>query len=142
MAENVEEKSRRRRRRKAQEEEVEEAADKSVTASKGRITPGRRTRKEEDTGGNFLTRSLRAMNIYRKGVGDELSKVTWPTPQELRRLSIIVTIVLIVSSLALGALSFRLYGSLYSGFRKRDRLRHHVWCHHPWFRGLYTHGTQ
>jgi len=107
MAENVETKSRRRRKRNAEDEGAEDI-EKGVTTGKGTITPGRRTRKdvESDGGGNIITRSLRGMNIYRKGVSDELSKVTWPTRDELRHLSVIVIIALIASSIALGALSF------------------------------------
>jgi preprotein translocase SecE subunit len=47
-----------------------------------------------------------SLREYFTGVRSELTKVTWPTRQDTRRLSIIVIIVLIISSIILGAISF------------------------------------
>lgn len=107
-AEQVEEKSKRRRRRASAEEEVEEEYDeeRGLSEAKGRITPGRRNRAAVQEEGNFITRPLRGILEYFEGVRDELRKVTWPTREELRRLTVIVTIVTIASSLILGAIAF------------------------------------
>ncbi len=42
---------------------------------------------------------------YFEGVRTELRKVAWPTREDIRRLSTIVIVVLILASLALGAIS-------------------------------------
>jgi len=108
-ADQVEEKSRRRRRRRNNDEaeDLEEDDDRSITAAKGTVTPGRRNRGvEKQDEGNFLTRPFRGFFEYIEGVRDELRKVTWPTREELRRLTVVVTNVTIVSSLVLGTISF------------------------------------
>ncbi|NUQ07280.1 MAG: preprotein translocase subunit SecE [Anaerolineae bacterium] len=43
---------------------------------------------------------------YFEGVGSELRKVTWPSQDDLRRLSIIVIVTLVAAALALGVISF------------------------------------
>jgi preprotein translocase subunit SecE len=86
--------------------EAEEAA--VVPVGKGRATPSRRQAEEEEEkerGGNFVTRFIYGMREYFQGVGSEVRKVNWPSREDTRRLSIIVVGVLIVMSLALGAIS-------------------------------------
>lgn len=121
-AENtVEEKSRRRRRRSVEEPEneliendtdeddVEIVADSSrgVTAKKGRATPGRRNQiaEAEEQRSNALTRPFFDLRDYFIGVQDELRKVSWPTREELRRLTVIVLVVTILASIVLGIIS-------------------------------------
>jgi preprotein translocase subunit SecE len=86
------------------EEESEESDSRALTAAKGRITPGRRTQEAEGEGGNFFTRLVRGLVGYFEGVRGELRKVTWPTREEARRLTIIVVVALIISSLILGGI--------------------------------------
>ncbi len=107
-ADQVEEKSRRRRRRSSAEDADIENEEVGLTEGKGRATPGRRSRRGVSTQdeGNFITRPLRGIVEYFSGVRDEMRKVTWPTREELQRLTVIVTIVTVVSSLVLGAIAF------------------------------------
>jgi preprotein translocase subunit SecE len=100
----VEKKSRRRRRNRDEESNEDEEAS-GLTGGKGRATPGKRSRKKAEEGGNFITRSLRGTRNYFAGVQDELDKVVWPTREELIRLSRIVLIVTIAAALVLGAFS-------------------------------------
>jgi len=81
---------------------------KGITASKGRPTPSRRQMEEESevVQGNFFQRSVATLREYFAGVRTELTKVTWPTREDTRRLSIIVIVVLIISSIVLGIISF------------------------------------
>jgi preprotein translocase subunit SecE len=81
---------------------------KGVTAGKGRPTPSRRQMEEEadEVHGNFIQRTVAGLREYFSGVRSELQKVTWPTRQDTRRLSIIVIIALIISSIVLGLISF------------------------------------
>ena len=81
---------------------------KGITASKGRPTPSRRQMEEEAevVQGNFIQRTVAGLREYFAGVRTELTKVTWPTREDTRRLSIIVIIVLIISSIVLGIISF------------------------------------
>lgn len=101
------EKGRRRRRRSSRKDEPEvsqEAAEPEmgVSQAKGRATPSRRRETQQEHGsGNLLTR----FRDYIEGVQSEMQKVVWPTRQEARRLTIIVLIVLIASSIALGTIS-------------------------------------
>ncbi len=102
-----------RRRRQAEEPEVEnvelEADDVpagAITPKKDRATPSQRHEDENDKkGGNIITRTVRGLGEYFEGVRSELRKVAWPTREETRRLTIIVLVALIVSSLVLGAIS-------------------------------------
>ena len=84
------------------EETVE---DRGITAGKGRATPSRRRQDEEEESGNFFTRTIRNLREYFQGVRSELEKVFWPTRPEVRRLTIIVLVTLVISSLILGAIS-------------------------------------
>lgn len=83
----------------------EDVEDRSITAGKGRATPSRRRQGEEEESGNFLTRTIRGLREYFEGVRSELEKVIWPTREEVRRLTIIVLVTLVISSLILGAIS-------------------------------------
>jgi preprotein translocase subunit SecE len=85
----------------------EEALQKGITASKGRPTPSRRKQEEEaeQPQGNFIVRTVNNLREYFEGVRGELQKVTWPTRAEARRLTIIVLVALIISSIVLGAIS-------------------------------------
>jgi preprotein translocase subunit SecE len=79
--------------------------ERGLSEVKGRATPGRRVR-ETTARPNFAVRFIRAIGDYLGGVRDELRKVTWPTREELTRLTIIVLIVTIASSIVLGLISF------------------------------------
>lgn len=95
--ENVEEKKGRRRKR------AEEITD---IDGKGRVTPGRRAGESNSTGGgNFITRTFGGIFEYLSEVRSELRKVTWPTPEEVRRLTIVVLAVTIASAIVLGLFS-------------------------------------
>lgn len=107
-----EEKTGRRRRsvltrNRPEEEELEDAVEeRGVTAAKGRATPSRRRQEEDEESSNLATRTVGGLRGYFEGVRSELEKVVWPTREETRRLTIIVLITLIASSLALGTISF------------------------------------
>lgn len=109
MVENVEEKPKRRRKRRSEDvEELEaEEQDRSITVGKGRATPGRRSRSTQEASeqGNFITRPFRGIFAYISGVNDELRKVTWPTREDLRQLTMMTLIVTIISSIALGLIA-------------------------------------
>lgn len=99
-AENVEEKKGRRRKR------AEESTDTGAIEGKGRSTPGRRAGETSSSGGgNFITRAFGGTFEYLSEVRSELRKVTWPTPEEVRRLTIVVLIVTIASAIVLGLFS-------------------------------------
>jgi preprotein translocase subunit SecE len=83
-------------------EETEEE-EHGVTASKGRATPGRRSTTTSE--GNIVTRTVGGVREYFEGVASELSKVTWPTREDTRRLSIIVIITTVLASIALGIIT-------------------------------------
>ncbi|HLV37065.1 MAG TPA: preprotein translocase subunit SecE [Spirillospora sp.] len=77
----------------------------SVAVRKGRATPGRRATSEAEGGGNFITRSVRSVREYFEGVQSELGKVTWPTREETIRLSSIVLVTTLISSIILGLIA-------------------------------------
>lgn len=81
---------------------------KGITAGKGRPTPSRRQMEEEEevVHGNFIQRTVANLREYFSGVRSELQKVTWPTREDTRRLSIIVVVVLIIASIILGLISY------------------------------------
>lgn len=101
----AEEKQKRRfwQRGSSADDTAEAENDKGITAKKGHATPGRRVSQAET--GNAVTRSLGGITEYFSGVRSELEKVTWPDRDETRRLTILVIVVTIVSSLALGLIS-------------------------------------
>jgi preprotein translocase subunit SecE len=84
-------------------EAEEESDERGVTARKGRATPGRRSTTSSE--GNAVVRSVGGIREYFEGVQEELRKVTWPTRQEAIRLSTIVLITTVLSSLALGLIA-------------------------------------
>jgi preprotein translocase SecE subunit len=80
--------------------------DRSLTAGKGRATPSRRQREDEaQEEGNFLQRTGRNLRGYFEGVQSEIGKVAWPSAADLQRLTIVVTITLIISSIVLGSIA-------------------------------------
>jgi preprotein translocase subunit SecE len=114
-----EEKSRRPRRRATTEAtgterprrrlgrgKPEPVVDEKALVGKGRATPSRRAADEEEETGNAVTRRVGGLREYFVGVGAELRKVTWPSAEDLRRLTIIVMITLVATALALGLISF------------------------------------
>ena len=93
-------------RNRAEEIEEEEVVEtRGMTAGKGRATPSRRHQDDEEESGNLATRTVSGLRGYFEGVRSELDKVVWPTREEIRRLTIIVLIALIISSLVLGTIS-------------------------------------
>lgn len=117
MAENtVDNKSKRRGRRlkpvttDVEVEEVEADEDdeavetRGITAGKGRATPGRRTTQvvEKAAEGNVVTRLINRLREYFEGVNSELRKVSWPTREDVRNLTIIVLATTIMASIVLG----------------------------------------
>jgi preprotein translocase SecE subunit len=88
------------------EEEEDDSEERGLTERKGRATPGRRSLSVEAApSGNFVMRSLRTMRGYLDDVRSELSKVAWPTREEVTRLTRIVVGTVIASALVLGAIS-------------------------------------
>lgn len=117
------EKQGRRRRRRVEEEVENEAAEEAedleedveevrgITPGKGRATPGRRNATQEvAVVTNPILRPFVGLREYFRGVQTELEKVTWPTREETLRLSRIVLVVTVATSIVLGfiALAFTL----------------------------------
>lgn len=102
-----EKESRRRRLPVIQRTKVEEPArtvgERGV--AKGRPTPSMRRRQEEEEDGNLIERTTGGLSGYVEGVREELQKVAWPSPEETRRLTIIVVATLIAAALILGIIS-------------------------------------
>lgn len=102
-----------RRRRRPDSLKARPANVKSESSSTRGITPSKsRGDSAVVTGdstvekrGNFFTRLGRGLAEYFEGVRSELGKVAWPTREETLRLTRIVVIALIISSLVLGAIS-------------------------------------
>ena len=95
------------------EKQIQEVPDsnedpRGITAGKGRPTPSRRQQEEmaDEPQGNFFTRLIAGLREYFAGVRSELTKVTWPTREDTRRLTIIVIITLIISSIVLGIIAY------------------------------------
>jgi preprotein translocase subunit SecE len=118
--EKLDSKPKRRRWRRGQEEEVVEAAldvdeveieeeedARSLTAPKGRATPGRRQQQQvaEEERGNFITRPLHRLSNYLHDVRSEVRKVIWPTREETGQLTRLVLIATIISAIILGVIS-------------------------------------
>lgn len=97
-------------RRRAEEAEVEQEEetvdDRSITAGKGRATPSRRRQEEDEEEGNLATRTVGGLRGYFEGVRSELDKVVWPTREEIRRLTTIVLVALVICAIVLGTISF------------------------------------
>lgn len=89
-------------------DEAEESSGKGLTAKKGYATPGRRARAaaeaEEESG--IIQRPVGAIREYFEGVISEFHKVAWPTRQDAIRLTSIVLVVMLLSALVLGVVSF------------------------------------
>jgi preprotein translocase subunit SecE len=96
----------RRRRSTAVAEPEPQPQERGVTVGKGKPTPSRRRQEEaEEETGNFITRTVGGIREYFEGVRSEIQKVTWPTREETRRLTVIVLIALIISAIVLGAIN-------------------------------------
>lgn len=89
-----------------EQEQDDAVEERGVTVGKGRATPSRRRQDEEEESGNLATRTVGGLRGYFEGVRSELEKVVWPTREEIRRLTIIVLLALLASSLILGTISF------------------------------------
>jgi len=96
--------SRRRRQAKRGELPAEPVSAAVVTPRKDRPTPSQR--EEPEHRGNFITRFFGGIRRYARETAVELAKVSWPTREEIIRLTTIVIGVTIVSSLFLGFASF------------------------------------
>lgn len=96
------------RRSTTEVEEVPSVQEKGVTAGKGRATPGRRAQQaeSEDQEGNIVTRPIGGVREYIEGVRSELAKVSWPSREDTRRLTVIVLVATILSAIILGIVSF------------------------------------
>ncbi|PJF36207.1 MAG: preprotein translocase subunit SecE [Candidatus Thermofonsia Clade 1 bacterium] len=92
-----------RRRRQAKRGIVETGASAAVTR-KDRPTPSQRA--EAPRSRNFVVRFVQNVREYFHEVQVELRKVAWPSREEVNRLTRIVLIVTIASSIFLGAVSF------------------------------------
>jgi preprotein translocase subunit SecE len=103
------------------EDEADEVSStRGITAPKGRATPGRRTQEVEEEKAESgivsgITSPFRSMIEYWEGVRSEMQKVIWPTREETQRLSTIVLIVTIISSIILGLLSLIFSGLIAAG---------------------------
>ncbi|MCS6872558.1 MAG: preprotein translocase subunit SecE [Anaerolineae bacterium] len=93
-----------RRRRQAKRGIVETSGNTAAIARKDRPTPS--PRQEAPRSRNFVVRFVQNTREYFREVQAELNKVAWPTREEVNRLTRIVLIVTIVSSIFLGAVSF------------------------------------
>jgi preprotein translocase subunit SecE len=86
---------------------IERAHDGAVTAKKATATRSRRDEEEaEDEKGNIVQRTGGGLVEYFEGVRSEFQKTTWPSREDTRRLTIIVLIALVISSIVLGAIAF------------------------------------
>jgi preprotein translocase subunit SecE len=104
-AENTLDESKRRRRKRSETETETETSTTPETEGKGRATPGRRNRPEEETEGNVITSPFLRLRNYFSDVRSELRNVVWPTRQEITYLTRIVLITLILSAILMGIVS-------------------------------------
>lgn len=88
----------------AQASDAGDDGSHAQSAKKGRATPGRRNQEAEEQG-NIFVRTWRSIREYFSEVRDELTKVTWPTREEVIKLARIVLSALLVSSIAMGLIS-------------------------------------
>ncbi|HUN09298.1 MAG TPA: preprotein translocase subunit SecE [Aggregatilineales bacterium] len=90
------------------DESEDDGSPRGLTEKKGYATPSRRQKEEEEDApqGNALTRPFIGLGNYIEGVRAELEKVTWPTRGEAFRLTRLVLIATIVSSIILGIVGF------------------------------------
>jgi preprotein translocase subunit SecE len=97
--------SRRRKMLKRGETLPEAPPASATTESKGRPTPSQRDEVDVREG-NFVTNTFARFQLYLKETWSELNKVTWPTNEEVRRLTYIVLIVTAITAALLGIVSF------------------------------------
>lgn len=103
-AENTTVEEKRQRRRKSRSEAVNTTeAVAAVGSGKGQATPGRRQREEEESEGR-VSFPRRFINYFHD-VRSELTKVVWPTREEVIRLTRIVIITTLACAIFLGAIS-------------------------------------
>ncbi|MBZ0285470.1 MAG: preprotein translocase subunit SecE [Anaerolineae bacterium] len=91
-----------------EEEDGDDSSGRGISERKGRATPSRRALQEIEEAkaeGNFITRRINGLLEYIAGVRSEVQKVAWPTREETRRLTGIVLVVMILSSITLGVIS-------------------------------------
>ncbi len=95
-------------------ENTVEQEENALTEKKGRATPGRRQRRKSKSGGgtaknepqgNAITRPIYSTIDYFNNVRGEMQKVSWPSREDTRRLTILCINVTIASSIFLGGLS-------------------------------------
>lgn len=96
----------------AAEPTVEEQESNAVTEKKGRATPSRRQNRnakasgaKSEQSGNALTSPIYATMDYFNNVRGEMQKVSWPTQEDTRHLTILCINVTIASAILLGGLS-------------------------------------
>lgn len=83
-----------------------EVDTRGITAGKGRATPGRRERElAEEKSEGVVQRTTGGLLEYFEGVRSEIGKVVWPSREDLRRLTIVVIITLIIASIILGGIA-------------------------------------
>ncbi len=102
-------KKKRRRRKQNENDENGDMENSSITEKKGRSTPGRRSSKEPNVvvkSGNVITRPFASFLGFLGSVRAEIVKVTWPTRENIQRLTLIVLAVTVASAIILGVLSF------------------------------------
>ncbi|MFN7210938.1 MAG: preprotein translocase subunit SecE [Aggregatilineales bacterium] len=93
-----------RRRRQAKRGILQTGESAPAVARKDRPTPSARA--EAPRSRNFVVRFVQNTREYFREVQAELRKVAWPTREEVNRLTRIVLVVTVVSSIFLGAVSF------------------------------------
>lgn len=94
----------RSRRFALRERAKQEPAETRSVTTRGRSSAP--AKQEEEAAPQERTGFLEGLRDYFEGVRTELRKVAWPSREDTRRLSIIVLLVLILASIALGAVSF------------------------------------
>ena len=96
-----------KKKRNIQAVSADRAHEGAITAKKATATRSRRDEEEaEEDGGNIIQRTGGGLVEYFEGVRSEFNKTTWPTREDTRRLTTIVLIALVISSMVLGAIAF------------------------------------
>ncbi len=94
-------------KRSIQAVNVERAHEGAITTKKAVPTRSRREEEEaEDESGNIVQRTGSGLVEYFDGVRSEFQKTTWPSREDTRRLTTIVIIALVISSIVLGLIAF------------------------------------
>jgi preprotein translocase subunit SecE len=107
------------RRRRQAKRGIVETGESAAVVRKDRPTPS--ARQEAAPSRNFIVRFVQNTREYFREVGVELRKVAWPTREEVNRLTRIVLIVTVVSSIFLGAVSF-IFGFLTTQIAENSQL--------------------